>query len=182
MSKGNWKTLSSKIAYKNKWYQVRESKVINPSGGKGLYCVVESNPTVFIVALTEDNQVNLINLFRYTTQQNSWEVPAGKSEDGENLLESAKRELQEETGLQADSWKEIGAYQYASGISNGIGHVFIAKELVQTGVNKKAEEGIEKTKFFPYKNILEMIKNNKITNGQSIVALVKVALYLKIIS
>jgi len=182
MSKGNWKTLSSKIAYKNKWYQVRENKVITPLGEEGLYCVVESSPIVFIVALTDDNQVNLIKLFRYTTQQSSWEVPAGKSEEGEDLLKAAKRELQEETGLQANSWKEIGAFQYASGISSGISHIFIAKKLVQTDINKKAEEGIEKNKVFSYKEILKMIRNNKITNGQSIVALTKVALYLGIIN
>ena len=87
-----WRTHSSTTVYENPWIRVREDAVDRPDGSAGIYGVVEvRNPAVFVVPVTADDEVVLVEVDRYTTGV-SLEVPAGGS-DGEDLLVAAQREL-----------------------------------------------------------------------------------------
>lgn len=177
--KNSWKKLSSKIVHQNPWYQVREDKIVRPDGQHGSYFVIKTKgPSVFIVPLTSKNEVYLIKLYRYTSRQNSWEIPGGNSE-GEEILTAAKRELMEETGLIAKTWKRIGTFQAMNGIVEEPGNVFIARDISMTGVNDKTGEGITDIKRVPFKKVLGMIAKSEITDAHSIVALTHAWLYLK---
>jgi 8-oxo-dGTP pyrophosphatase MutT (NUDIX family) len=149
-----WKKVASKIVHKNAWFSVRQDKVITPLGGNGQYNVIQRHPCVCIVPLNEDNEVYLIELFRYPTSRYSLEIPTGSS-DGENILTAAKRELKEETGLVAKSWRRVGKFEVANGISNEIGYVYIARGLKSVPGNKQAEEGIRKVMIVPFKKALK---------------------------
>lgn len=174
-----WKKLSSKIVYKTPWMKVVEDQVIRPDGNKGMYSYVQTNgDCVMIVPITESNEVYLIKQYRYTKEEDSWEVPGGNSE-GEDLLVAAKRELLEESGLEADDWKLIGHSQSMNGITNEKTYVFIAKNIRETENNKMDEEGIHQMKKVLFEQVLEMVKKSEITDGQSIVAISKAALFLK---
>lgn len=170
--------MSSKTVYQNKWYKVIENDVIRPNGDKGVYAVVESAPSVFIVALTDKDEIYLVGLDRYTSGVYSLELPAGGS-DYKNPLEAAKRELQEETGLVAGKWKELGKFYPLNGIASEITHVFLAQGLSQTGDHEQHEEGIEELRKVPLNGALDMIKNGEITDGQTIAALHMAQLYLQ---
>lgn len=176
----HWKKITSKIIYKTPWIKVRKDKVIRPDGKPGTYSYVETNgPSVMIVPITVNNEIYLIRQFRYTTQNDSWEVPGGNSE-GENLLVSAKRELKEETGLLAKNWEMIGNFHPENGVVSETGYVFIAKDLLETGIDKKIEEGIFDMKKVSFEEVLSMVGNSEITDGNSIVAIFKTYLYLGI--
>jgi len=95
--KNNWKKLSSRTVFKNPYYQIRRDYVIKPNGTKGFYDVIIRHPSVFIVAVNKKREACLIELYRYTNQINSLEIPAGNSE-GQPPLVAAKKELLEETG------------------------------------------------------------------------------------
>src|ERR1041385_6769401 len=106
--KNPWTTLSVREAYENQWIKVEEHQVINPSGGNGIYGKVHfKNKAIGIVALDENNNTWLVGQWRYPLNEWSWEIPEGGSPTGKDTLESAKRELLEETGLKAKHWKEI---------------------------------------------------------------------------
>ncbi len=171
--KNPWKTISSKIVYQNPWIKVREDKIIHPDGKKGTYGVVESPPSVFMVALTEEQEVYLVKQYRYTTGIFSWELPGGNTNNQAPLI-AAKRELKEETGLEAKSWKELGKFQSMNGVSSEIGYAFLAQDLTQTSSNKMEEEGIKELKKFPLKQVFNMIKVGEITCSLSITTLTQV--------
>jgi 8-oxo-dGDP phosphatase len=176
--RGNWHRLSSKIVHKNPFYQVREDTVIKPDGSPGLYnVVVEVHDAVFIVALDEQQNVYLVELYRYTNSNLSIEVPGGGS-DGQQPIEAAKRELQEEAGLLAGAWKSLGYVHPANGLVSGKNHIFLARDLEQSNKNEQQEEGITKLLKVPFGEALLMIKDGKITDSETIAALTLVALEL----
>ena len=175
MIKNPWKKLSSKIVYSNRWLSVREDQVIRPDGGKGIYSVVESPSTVYIIALDNTSKLCLIGQHRYPTNMFSWEVPSGSS-NNQNLFTAAKRELKEETGLEAKIWKTVGTFQALNGFGTEIGYVFIAKDLIQTSSHKQEEEGITSIKIVSLKAAFSLIKSGEISDAQTITALTLVAL------
>jgi len=157
---------------------VRKDTVIMPNGKRGEYHVVDHDDAVFIVAMDEHENIHLIGLYRYSTNMYSVEVPAGGSE-GQDPLEAAKRELQEETGLQAASWELLGKVQSSNGFLNEFAYMYLATNLSATNNHKQAEEGITAHEKIPLDKVLLMIKFGEITDCQSIAAISLAALRLK---
>src|ERR1051325_9437709 len=138
----SWRTLSSKLVYRNAWISVREDRVVRPDGSMGLYGVVESTASAFIVALSDADEVLLVTQDRYPTGHPSVEVPAGDAAD-EDPLVAAQRELQEETGYAAASWAPLGVLESMNGICTELQHVFLARELTYEGGDAQAEDRSE---------------------------------------
>ena len=93
-----WTTRESSVVYENPWIRVREDAVDRPDGTPGIYGVVElRNAAVFVVALTDADEVVLVEVDRYTVGA-SLEVPAGGA-DGQDPLAAARREVWSEQGL-----------------------------------------------------------------------------------
>lgn len=178
-----WRTLTSSVVYENPWIVVRQDEVQAPGGAPGVYGVVEvRQPSVFVVALTDDDEVVLVTVDRYTTGPGSLEVPAGGS-DGEDPLVAARRELAEETGLVADSWVQVGSMNALNGIARAPEHVFLARGLHRPdddGLSAEArhEEGITDVRAVPYPQVLDLIRAGAITDGETIAALALAALHL----
>lgn len=173
-----FKTLRSKIVYKNKWIRIQEDQTIRPDGRKGLYAYVMTHPAVFIIALTEQNEVYLVKQQRYIFgSMETLEIPAGNT-DGQEPLKAAKRELQEETGLRARNWKYLGDTQPFNAISNEVNYFYLATNLTQTSKHKQAEDGISETVKAPFPKLVKMVKSGEVNDGQSIVAIMKAALDL----
>ena len=172
MAENNWKTLSSSYVHENKWYKVRKDEVIMPNGKSGVYNVIETHGSAYILPVI-DNKIIFVNLFRYPTQVDSWEIPAGHIEVDEEPLESAKRELQEETGFKAATWIKLGTFQIANGIANSLGHIFVAKDLKTTGKNEQEEEGISNTKPVDIDQLKLMIDDGRISDGPTLAVLMR---------
>ncbi|QDW63298.1 NUDIX hydrolase [Oerskovia sp. KBS0722] len=193
-----WTTESTRTAYENPWIRVREDRVIRPDGAPGIYGVVELRwPAVFVVALTDADEVVLVTQHRYTTDTLSIEVPAGAS-DGEEPLVAAQRELLEETGLRAREWVRVGGMDALIGVAKAPEHVFVARGL--TGAldrwgtgdsdapgltgrlrgpsSSQAEEGISRVEAVPFAEVLAMISAGTIRDGETIAALALVGLWL----
>jgi len=173
MTNSKWKTISSKYVLENPWYKVRQDSVIRPDGNEGTYNVVECGKSVFVVPVTSEGKILLEKFFRYTTQHEGWEIPAGSVEQGEKPLEAAERELQEETGLVSEAWQEIGTFDSMNGMTDAVAHVLEAKGLTQTGHHEQEEEGITAVRAFSFEEVIAMILDGSIVDALSIAALMQ---------
>ena len=137
-----WKTNATREIYENPWIAVREDAVTRPDGKAGIYGVVSmKNRAVGIVPLHADGTVTLVGQFRYPTQVYSWEIPEGGCPEGESLLDCARRELREETGLRAQSIVPLGGEVHLSNsVCDERGYLFLATDLTQ---GEAAPEGTE---------------------------------------
>lgn len=159
-SENPWQTLASKIVYQNPWMKVHEDSVLMPSGVKGIYGFIESKPGVFIIALTKEGKVHLIESFRYPTQKWQWELPTGGIEQGTSPLESAQRELAEELGMTAEEWTLINVFGPSSnGFMNDAQHVFVAEGLQKGKEHPEEFEAIRATKTVTIQEMMTMIKD-----------------------
>ena len=175
--RGEWERLSSKIVHQNAYYAVREDAVIKPDGSKGTYHVVACKGASFIVAVDDSQRVYLIGQHRYPVNIYSIEVPSGGTE-GKDPLAAAKRELKEETGLEASTWEALGVIHPSTGVIEENNYVYLATNLKPSGKNRQKEEGINKILRVSFTKAFQMVKDGKITDGESIASLTLAALKL----
>jgi ADP-ribose pyrophosphatase len=177
--KNPWKTLSSETAFENPYFKIRRDKVIRPTGEEGTYDVLETPGAVFIIALDDEGKFPLIGQFRYPTGVYSLEIPAGgRDKDSKDPLSDARRELQEETGLTAREWHEVGRCFAFNGISNEEMVTFVARDLKQTGLAEHEEEGILEVKKVNFEEAFHMIRSGEINDAQCIAAITQAAMYM----
>lgn len=172
----SWQTLSSEEKYDNRWINVTEYQVINPAGGKGIYGKVHfKNKGIGIVAFDNDENTWLVGQWRYTLDEWCWEIPEGGGALNTDPIESAKRELKEETGLVAERWTMIQRAYLSNSVSDEEGFLFLAEDLTQQESELEDTEADLKVWKLPFKDALQMVLTGKITDSLSVMGILKVA-------
>ncbi|HZU25209.1 MAG TPA: NUDIX hydrolase [Bryobacteraceae bacterium] len=168
-----WRTLSSRIAYRNEWISVREDEVIRPDGGRGIYGVIEIRPSVGVVALNASAEIALVRQWRYTSGRCTLEIPRGGSSDADtSMLDAARRELREECGYAASSWTELGSVDVCNGVTTDVQHLFVATGLTWVGTHQEAVEQIA-TEWRPFGDAVRMALTGEITEVCSVAAILR---------
>jgi len=170
-----WKTNSSRDIYENPWIKIREDAVTRPDGKAGIYGVVSmKNRAVGVVPLHDDGTVTLVGQFRYTMDEYSWEIPEGGCPADEEPIETARRELIEETGLIAGKIAPIGGEIHLSNsVTDERGYLFVATDLIEGEADPEGTEKIE-TLRIPLEKAVEMALSGEIKDGLSVLALLLV--------
>jgi 8-oxo-dGTP pyrophosphatase MutT (NUDIX family) len=174
-----WQTLSSKIAYENPWIRVTHREVLNPSGGAGIYGVVHfKNTAIGIVPLDDEGFTWLVGQYRYTLERYSWEIPEGGGLVGTDPLESAKRELLEETGITARRWRPLLEMHPSNSVTDEYGVAYVAQDL-EFGKSQPEETEDLAMRRVPFSEAVEMVLSGEITDALSMVAILKVNEWLR---
>lgn len=166
------KTLNSKVVYEGKVITVIRDDVEVADGHKSFREVVLHSGGVVILALKDDNTILMVKQYRYPLKHVNLELPAGKLEHGENPDDACKRELEEETGYRAKTWKSLGFINTTPGICTEKLYLYMAKDLEFVG--EHPDEG-EILKTFEYKlsDVFEMVNNGQINDAKTICALAR---------
>jgi len=171
-----WKNLSAEEKYDNPWINVTEFKVINPAGKPGIYGKVHfKNKAIGIIPVDEDNNTWLVGQWRYPLDEWSWEIPEGGGPLNKEVLESAKRELKEETGLVANKWTMIQRARLSNSVSDEEGFLFLAEGISEGEKEPEETEADMKVWKLSLGEALQMVIDGKITDSLSVMGLLKVA-------
>lgn len=163
-----WTTLKRRQIYDNPWITVREDQVLKPSGGEGIYGVVSfKNLAIGIIPIDEQGQTWLVGQYRYTIETYSWEIPMGGGPLGIDPLESARRELREETGLVARQWQKILTVHTSNSVTDEVGYVFLARDLSQHETEFDDTEVLQ-IKKLPLVEAVQMVLRGDITDSLSV--------------
>lgn len=173
--KNPWNTLSSEEKYDNTWINVTEHRVTNPAGKPGIYGKVHfKNKAIGVVPLDNQRNTWLVGQYRYALNEWSWEIPEGGSPISTHILESAKRELQEETGLTASRWTQLLRTHLSNSVSDEEGFVFLAEDLREGVIQREDTEADMKVWKLPLVEAIEMVQDGRITDGLSVMGLLRV--------
>jgi ADP-ribose pyrophosphatase len=165
-------TLTSRIAYENNWTRVREDIIRRRDGSEGLYGVVERSDFVVIVPV-QDGRVTLVEQYRYPVRARLWEFPMGMWEHAPDTAPGvlAAAELQEETGLVAETMIYASDMFQGAGYCTQRGHVFLATGLTQGATRREASEQDLVCRSFALAEVEEMVRDGTIKDAMSIAAL-----------
>ena len=173
-----WTVLKSRPVYNNRWIEVTEYDVINPSGGKGIYGKVHfKNNAIGILPLDEELNTYLVGQYRFTLNRYSWEIPEGGGAGEEDDLQTAKRELKEETGLIAEEWTKLLNMHLSNSVSDEYGTVFLARKLQQEEAMPEETEQLV-VKKMPFDKAYTMVEDGTITDSLAVAAILKVKILL----
>lgn len=174
-----WKTLQIKAIYDNPWINLTHHEVLNPAGNPGIYGVVHfKNLAIGIVPIDEAGNTWLVGQYRYTLEEYSWEIPEGGCPLGTEPLASAKRELLEETGIEAKEWQLILETTISNSVTDERGFVYVAKDLTFGTAAPEETEELQVRKL-PLSEAIQMVMQGEITDSLSIMALLKTKIFLE---
>lgn len=177
-NKNPWIVKGEKAIYDNAWINVTEYDVINPSGGKGIYGKVHfKNTAIGVIALDEEQNIWLVGQYRFVLNEYSWEIPEGGCPEGEDYLTAAKRELLEETGLVAQSWRQLMKLHLSNSVTDELAFVFLATQLDQKTASPEDTEELM-VKKMPFEEVVKMVEQGEITDAISVAAIQRVQLLL----
>jgi 8-oxo-dGTP pyrophosphatase MutT (NUDIX family) len=176
-----WQTLSVKKIFDSPWIELELHDVINPSGNKGIYNVVKfKHLAIGILPIDEEGYTYLVGQWRYPLNQYSWEIPEGGGKLDVEPLESAKRELLEETGLVAHHYEELLRLHTSNSVTNELAIIYLATNLEQKESNPEETEDITIKKIH-LKDALKMVMNNEITDSLSVAAILKASIKFQLV-
>jgi 8-oxo-dGTP pyrophosphatase MutT (NUDIX family) len=173
-----WTINAEKEVYDNPWISLTEYQVTTPGGNPGIYGKVHyKNLAIGVLPLDNEMNTYLVGQYRFPLDQYSWEIPEGGGPIGSDPLDSAKRELLEETGLKATQWTELQRMHLSNSVSDELSIVYLARGLDQHEAEPEDTEQLV-IKKVPFEEAYQMVCRGEITDSMSVAAILKVRLML----
>jgi ADP-ribose pyrophosphatase len=175
-----FRVLDSEKVYEGRVISLRRDTVAMPGGGSSVREVVHHPGAVAVVALDDDENVVLLRQYRHPVGQHLWELPAGlRDSDGEPPLETAKRELAEETLLAAGRWSLLVSVNNSPGFSDELVQVYLAEDLSAVdrpaGFTVEHEEADMTVERVPLRDAVQRVFDGDIRNSSAVAGILAAA-------
>lgn len=169
---GPWTVQNTTEKYQNAFMEVFEDQVLRPDGTSGCYATVTMKPGVAVLPIDAEGTVYLTKQFRYALGNDSIEVVCGGIDGEKSPLDAAQQELQEELGIEAAEWVDLGVVDLDTSIVRCPVYLFLAKQLTFQPSHPEPTEVIESVRM-PLSVALNMVLQSQITHAPSCVLLLK---------
>lgn len=169
-----WRTLSTRVAYRNPWIRVDEDQVEMPDGRTTLYGVVRCGVCVGVLPFLDAETVVLIRQYRYVARGVYWEMPTGGVRPGESLEAAAQRELGEETGYQAGRLTPLVSYHTSKSVVDETAHLYAGEGLSAVPTPPDETEFIE-VRPVPFREALRLVETGEIKDSMTVIAVLHAA-------
>ena len=168
-----WTRRAVATKYVNPWIVVEEHDVLTPGGRPGIYGVVRPRAfAIGVLPLDAQGGTTLVGQYRYPLDRYSWEMPEGGGDKAVPPIESARRELLEETGLVAASWLEILQMDLSNSISDERATCFVAWDLDQREAEPEDTEEL-RLRHLPLGGLMELVMDGTITDSLTVATALK---------
>ena len=163
--------LSSEEIYPGKIIRVEKWQVALPSGSTAMREIVKHNGASAIVPVDDAGNVTMVRQHRIAIDKCTWEIPAGKLDSpGEDPFDAAKRELEEETGLQAEHWQKLTSMYTTPGFCNERISIYLATGLSQHPAHPDADEFL-RLKKIPLDDAIAQCVSGELQDSKTLVGL-----------
>jgi len=164
------KTLNVNKIYKGKILDLENVEVLLPNGKTSKREIVRHNGAVAIIAYKDEDTVIFVEQYRKAVEKVLLEIPAGKIEKGEDLLQCAARELEEETGFKSDSLTYLGKIVASPGFCDEYIHIYKAKDLYPGDETLGDDDEFIGIREIKVDDVKGMIKDGSIEDAKTICA------------
>ena len=164
--------MTNKVIHKGNLIDVHKERVNFPNGGHTYFDIVKHPGGAVIAAINDKHEICLLKQWRHAIGEFIWELPAGCLEPNEPPLTTAKRELEEEAGVVATQWRDLGKICSSPGFSNEILYLFEARGISSGTANLDDAEQLE-VHWIALDRAYEMCQNNEIIDAKTLAILLK---------
>jgi 8-oxo-dGTP pyrophosphatase MutT (NUDIX family) len=163
-----------KHVFSGRVIEVNIERVALPNGTTAELEIIRHPGGAAVVALDDRNRICLLRQFRHAMEGWLWELPAGKIDNREPPLDTARRELEEEAGVAAASWQTLGDYVSSPGVFTEVVHLYLATQL--TALPQRPEEHeVFEVHWLPLQDVLAMAHSGELRDGKSLVGVFRAA-------
>jgi ADP-ribose diphosphatase len=163
------KHTKSKEVYQCRLFRVTEDEASDPKTGFTIKrAIVRHRGSAVMMAVDEKKRILLVRQFRLPAKQYMWELPAGSVDPGEKPLQTARRELVEETGYKAKKWEKLVSFYPSPGFVDERMTIYLATGLTAGTATPMDDEQIE-ARWFSARELDELIRAGKIEDGKTVV-------------
>ncbi|MDZ4801143.1 MAG: NUDIX hydrolase [Bryobacteraceae bacterium] len=162
------KLISSKRLLKTSIFKVTMDQALDPEGFEIKRAIIQHRGSAVMMAVDADRRMLLVKQYRLPARSYMWELPAGRMDAGETALQAARRELREETGYRATSWKKLAHFYVSPGFLAETMTIYLATGLTAGEVHFMQDERIER-KWFQMEEVDAMIRSGEIVDAKTMV-------------
>ncbi len=171
---GPWQILARREVYRDPWIDVTRDEVIRPDGQPGSHCIVRLKAGVSVLAVDDEQVAYLTEEFHYAVGRTTLEAVSGGIDDGESPEQTARRELQEELGITASRWSDLGVCDPFTSVVTSPTRLFLAQGLCFGPATQEGTEQIRCRKL-PLAEAVEMALDGRISHSPSALLILKAA-------
>lgn len=159
-----------KIVYRGTVVELGLESLVLPDGQPHTLEVVRHPGGAAVLAVDAQGLVCLLRQYRHAAGGWLWELPAGKRDGGEDPLETAQRELEEEAGVRADAWQALGSAFMTPGFCDEVIHFYLAEGLTSVPPRPERHELLERH-WLPWPQVLAFSRDGTLRDAKSLVAI-----------
>jgi ADP-ribose pyrophosphatase len=159
-----------KTIYKGRVIALNVERVRLPNGEVAELEIIHHPGGAAVLAIDDQQRVCLLYQYRHAAGGYVWELPAGKIDNREPHLETARRELQEEAGCSAGQWHYLGHSLSSPGVFTEVLHLYLATDLTHTSSRPEAHE-VFHVEWRTMSDVMAMVQRGEIVDGKTLIAL-----------